>query len=156
MPESCVCCYKILWKLCGGACPQCSHGSPAYELMKTGPYLTFFFHLGRACKVISWSKKHDCPAFIHCRGVWGHAPPCNSEVSTFCTCTFHSEAYIAKYPLFTHALNFPTCWEFRVISMCCDIGTFILPYIYLYTIDSSYLHVQHGFCHFVHLPATLR
>ena len=56
-------------------------------------------------------------------------------------------------------LNFPTCREFRIIlgySMCCDIGTFILPYIYLYTVDCSYLHVQPGFCHFVRLPSTLR
>jgi len=31
-------------------------------------------------------------------------------------------------------------------SVCCDIATCVLPYIYLYTVDSSYLRLWPGFC----------
>ena len=29
--------------------------------------------------VISWSREHGCPAVVHFRGVWGHAPPGNFD-----------------------------------------------------------------------------
>ena len=42
------------------------------------------------------------------------------------------------------------------LSLYSRIFMCILLYIYLYTVDSDYLRVRPGFCHFVCLPATLR
>ena len=130
MPESCVCCYKILWKLCGGACPQCSHGSPAYELMKTGPYLTlFFFHLGRA-KLLAGVKSMTA---LHLFTVWESGGMLPLVIPRYplhvCTCTFHSEAYIAKY---THALNFPTCQEYRLFHVLSRWHIYIAVHLFVY------------------------
>ena len=47
-------------------------------------------------------------------------------------------------------------YHVHVISVCCDLLTCVLLYIYLYTVHNSYLGVGPRFCHFVCLSATLR
>ena len=46
---------------------------------------------GGGDKVISESGEHGCPAALHCRRVWGHAPP--GKFGNFRCCEVHSGAF---------------------------------------------------------------
>ena len=41
----------------------------------SGPYITFSMWVGGAMSLAEVENMHGYPAAVHCRGIWGHAPP---------------------------------------------------------------------------------